>query len=361
MNIRTAWNDYFTGNPTLIQKNEYVKQQTPSATSVHVLNCLFRSITSTSDGGALSCTSVTYLLVESSSFFSCKTNCHGGAINFVNRNNGQFVSYGVCGNDCCTTGSTVGQFSRVDVQDSASSKNYIIYSSIARCVGGSSSSRYMLHQQYGKHCYQSINSSINKCNYPSGFYCYASSDSYTVMCSLSYSTFADNEATTSACLYFYTGDSKNEFKSCNIIRNKQGSLGSDGTICTRYNLLIENSCILENTATNTFYQRVSSYTITLSNCTVDKPTCNQILIIQKTVTKSFILALNHMSTQNCHSEYDSAGTLTPIGQPSPSLSPKKRIHLCTCGYLLYPYQQGNFVSLTSVLVLVFNFIYPYNP
>jgi hypothetical protein len=357
MNIRTAWNDYFTGSPTLIQKNEYETRQTPSYTSVHILKCLFKSITSTNDGGALSCTSVTYLLVESSSFFSCKTNCRGGAINF---NSGQFVLYGVCGNDCCTTGSTVGQFCRVNVQSGASNKNYINYSSIVRCVGGNSNSNYMLYQQYGKHCYLSINISMNKCNFVSGIYCWPSSDSYAIICSLSYSTFADNEATGSVCLYFFTQNSNHEFKSCNIIRNKQGSLGTSGTIYTYHNLIIKDSCIIENTATNTFYQDSSSCTITISNCTVDKPTYNRNLIIQNTVTKSFILALTHMSTQKCHSEYDSAGTLTPIGQPSPPPSLKKRIHLCTCGYLLYRCQQGNFVSLTSVLVLVFNFIYPYN-
>jgi predicted nucleic acid binding AN1-type Zn finger protein len=101
-------------------------------------------------------------------------------------------------------------------------------------------------------------------------------------------------------------------KSCNILRNTQVS-SSEGTIKSDGNLMIEDSCILGNTATNIFYA-YSSYIITLSlsNCTVDKTSNNGYLTTQNTVTKSFILGLNNMSTQNCHSEYDSAGDLTAV-------------------------------------------------
>ena len=52
----------------------------------------------------LLCTSVTYLLVESTSFFSCSTSSSsGGVINFSNSNNGQCVLNEVCGYDCCLT------------------------------------------------------------------------------------------------------------------------------------------------------------------------------------------------------------------------------------------------------------------
>ena len=69
MHKRTAWSDYFTGSATTYNSETYGTRRTLSGTGVHVLNCLFRSITSsTSDGGAIYCTSVTYFLVESSSF-----------------------------------------------------------------------------------------------------------------------------------------------------------------------------------------------------------------------------------------------------------------------------------------------------
>ena len=101
--IRTAWNDYFTGTVTPQQPKLYTSTQTLSGTNVYFLDCLFISCTSSNYGGAFYCTSVTYLLVESTSFFSCKTSSdYGGAIFFSN-GNGQCVLHEVCGYDCYST------------------------------------------------------------------------------------------------------------------------------------------------------------------------------------------------------------------------------------------------------------------
>jgi hypothetical protein len=80
--VITAWNDYFTATgQNNINSQTFSLKQTPSNTSVYVSNCLFRFITSSGNGGALSCTSVTYLLVESTSFISCSTSGElGGAV-----------------------------------------------------------------------------------------------------------------------------------------------------------------------------------------------------------------------------------------------------------------------------------------
>jgi hypothetical protein len=147
------------------------------------------------------------------------------------------------------------------------------------------------------------------------------------------------------------GGAKFEIKSCNIIRNTQDDLNSEGTIYTNGILTIDDSCIIENNAKYIFNQGSSSYTITLSNCTVDSTSNNGYLTIKNAVTKSFILALKHMSTQNCHSIYDAVGTLAPIIQ-SPS---KKQIYFCSCERFLYHCPQGNFFS--STFVLIFNFIH----
>ena len=115
--------------------------------------------------------------------------------------------------------------------------------------------------------------------------------------------------------------------------------------------MIEDSCILENNADYIIYA-YSSYTLTFSNCTVDKTTTNTgILKIQNTVTKSFILALNHMSTEHCFAEYDSAGNLTPIIE-----QPTSKKVICYCTYRNYFNQPHlrDFISLISVFM--FNFI-----
>jgi hypothetical protein len=141
MHSRTAWNDYFPGtSPTTpLSPKEYTSRETVSDTYVYVSNCLFNGCSSSSDGGALYCSSVTYLLVESSSFFSCKTSAYNGAIYFTNTNSGECVLYKVCGNNCCST-STYYQFADIRVKNTALSKNYINYTSIARFVNENSNS-----------------------------------------------------------------------------------------------------------------------------------------------------------------------------------------------------------------------------
>jgi hypothetical protein len=353
MHSRTAWNDYFTGNPTLMQSTLFEEIQTPSET-VYILNCLFISITSTSAGGALYCNSVTCLLVESTSFFSCKANGRGGAIYFHNISSGQSVYYEVCAYDCCSTGGLFGQFSYNILYDDPSTKNYINYSSIVRCGTVISNPAATIDHHRGTHCYLSVNMSMNKCYDRSGI-SDSSSNSNSFACSISYSSFTDNIATSHNCIQLRSDGAKYEIKNCNIIRNKQGDLGTQGTIYTCGITNIENSCILENKATYIFRQ-YSSYAITLSNCTVDSTSSNGYLTTRNTVTKSFIHALNHMSTQNCHSEYDSAAYLTPIIQ-SPTSSKKQKLYYSREICFLQA-RLSDVVSLANILI--FNFIYPYS-
>jgi hypothetical protein len=312
MYIKTTWNDYFEGSQSVIlQHQHYSSKQTPTDTNVHVSNCLFAFFTSSNSGGALFCsTSVTCLLVESSSFFSCKTiSGSGGAIYFTNTDSGQSVFYKVCGFDCCSSSNC--QFSVVETCNFLTKKNYINFSSFSRCVSESSNSYYILFHKNGKNLYPSVNVSMNKC-YCRGIYCCPYLDSNSVTFSTSFSSFVDNIAIASTCIMLWMNGAKFEIKSCNILRNTQYSLYSEGTIYTNGITNIEDSCILENIAKYIFFQKSSSYTITVSNCTVDSTSSSGNFVIQNTVTKSFILALNHMSTQNCFSEYDSARTPTLI-------------------------------------------------
>jgi hypothetical protein len=352
LHSKTAWNDYFpeTTASTTLNSQEYTSRPTPSGSNVYILNCLFRSFTSTSSGGALYCTS-TYLLVESTSFFSCKISSgNGGAIYFTNTNSGQCVLHEVCGYDCCTTNSNYGLFFCNFIKNDISSKNYINYSSISRCVN--ENAWHLLYLNNGKIFCPSFNMSINKCQSHFVLY-YPLKNTNSVTCSFSYSSFANNIASHYNCLILWTSGAEYEIKNCNILRNTQGTLNTYGTIATSGNLKIMDSCILENVADYVFYQQSSSYRITLSNCTVDKTTNNGYLITQNTVTKSFILALNHMSTQNCHSGYDVAGTLIPIVQ-TPSSS-KKQKNYCTCQNIFLLIRNEDIVSLISIII--FNFIH----
>jgi hypothetical protein len=349
-NYRTAWNDYFPGTtPSNYFYQLYTSKQTRSEAYLYILNSLFRSIASSDYGGALYCNSATFMLIESTSFFSCKLSGgggQGGAIYFYNSGS-QCVLYGVCGYDCSTTTDWDYQFAIIYVSNSASVKNYVNYTSISRCVNEVSGAYSTFYLCYGNICCPSVNTSMNRCIGYSGIYCNPSIDSNSVTCSLTYSTIADNIDINYICIYLSSIGANKEMKYCNIIRNTQSST-SCGTISTWGNLIIEDSCILENTATNIFYQGSSSYTITLTKCTVDQTSSNVNLIIQNTVTKSFILALNHIFTQYCNAQYDSAGNQVPV-PPHPSSS-EKQIHCYTYVRLLYYNPQGNLVSLISVLL-----------
>jgi predicted outer membrane repeat protein len=163
LHSKTAWNDYFPGiNPTNLPSQTYTYRPTLSGPNVCVLNCLFSSITSTGHGGALYCsTSISYLLVESTSFFSCKTSSgYGGAIYFSNTNSGQSVLHEVCGYDCCTTDSTCCLFDYIYFKNDISSKNYINYSSISRCVN--ENAYQLLYHYDGKILCPSVNITNNK-------------------------------------------------------------------------------------------------------------------------------------------------------------------------------------------------------
>jgi hypothetical protein len=354
--IRTVWNDFFEGSPsTTLGPKEYTSRQTPSVANVYVSNCLFNGCSSSSDGGALSCSSVTYLLVESSSFFSCKTSARNGAIYFTNTNSGECVLYKVCGNDCCSTTTNI-QFADINVKNTASSKNYINYTSIVRCVKEKSDSWCVLYLRRGKICCPSVNMSMNKCAVQTVISCDPFTDSNSVTCSLSYSSFTDNIATQYRCIYTNNDYAKYEMKCCNVLRNTQIGPNSGGIISICGNMKIEDSCILENNANYIFYSFSSSYIFTLSNCTVDKTTSTGGFIIQNTVTKSFIHALNHMSTQNCNVEYDSAGTLTAIPYVS---DPTKKEFCYTSKMNLCQARISDFFSLTWVFIVNFIHSNPY--
>jgi hypothetical protein len=329
LRVRTAWDDYFPGtSPSqTFSITKYTTVQSTSYTYVFVVNCLFIVCTSTNYGGALSCsTSVQFLLVESSSFFSCSTsNSNGGAIHFNNGNTGESVFNKVCGNDCCSksTSGSNGQFAYNNLKNSASSKNYVNYSSISRCVNHNSNSYYTLRLFYGKICFPSVNSSMNKCYCYSGTRSSPTSDTSSFTCLYSYCSFTDNNSPGYTCILQDNTAAKTEMKYCNILRNTQGSPNSYGTFYLCGDALIKDSCILMNTATYTFYA-YSSYVITVSNCTLDSTNHQNSLILTNTSTKSFIHALNHISTQNCASEYDSVGTLTVF------VPPTKKVFRYTC-------------------------------
>jgi hypothetical protein len=212
LHFKIARNDYFTATgQNNINSQTFSLTQTPSSTGVYVSSCLFRFITSSVNGSALSCTSVTYLLVESTSFISCSTsNQYGGAIYFSN-SGGQCAFHEVCGYDCCSTYTSklFGQFVFTSVNNAISSKNYLNYTSITRCMNQISNSQLVLYLCSGKFCCPSSNMSMYKCPNAPGIYCQPFTDSNSFTSTVIYSSFVDNFATISICIcFFWRGNCK---------------------------------------------------------------------------------------------------------------------------------------------------------
>jgi hypothetical protein len=190
---------------------------------------------------------------------------------------------------------------------------------------------------------------MNKISHMSAIYCDPFINSNSATCLLSYSSFADNNAFRYNCIWLTNSGAKYEMKCCNILRNTQVELNSYGTVFTRGNMNIYDSCILGNKATYIFNPDSSSYTITLLNCTVDSTNHTNGFVLTNTITKSFIHALNHMSTANCQSEYDSVGALTVI--------PLSYNIICICTCKIYHCQARISDFFSFHLLFVFTFIH----
>ena len=143
--IDYAWTDFYDGTVSPnCEKTEIKFRVELSSSNAYICDCLFTNITSTSSGGAFYSISTTKLLIETTTFASCKTSAqNGGAVYFVNTNYGQSAINRVCAFDCCSTyssGSSNGQFLYVSVKDALEYKNSVNYSSVGNCVNLNSDS-----------------------------------------------------------------------------------------------------------------------------------------------------------------------------------------------------------------------------
>jgi hypothetical protein len=342
--LKRAFSDVYGSNynPTGYIRKEYTGTQrlAPSMENVYVFDCFFYSCLNPSGGGAVYCSSSVYrLLIEDSSFISCKTSSAvGGAIYFCSTANGECALSRICGFDCSSTntgtGWTYGQFARVETKTDVKAKIHINDSSIAHTSKDSSSSEMVLNLFYGNILIPSSNLTNNECLYIPVLYCSPVTSSEVETFCMSYSSIVNNTANgRNGCLSIYQAISSQRIDTCNIIDNKQTST-SGGTIDISGNMLIRDSCILgNNKGYKVFYQATSSCKITISNCTIDDDifTASRYygsVTVNKNIERAFINALSHIATRICDSYFDSYGTLT-MKQSTPTRKPR---YLISCNY-----------------------------
>jgi hypothetical protein len=305
---------YGTGlNPTNYTRIEYSGTRlTPNTNNVYVYDCFFHDFSYSSNGGALSCSSSVYkLLIEQSSFISCKTSSgSGGGVYFSCSGNYECVMSKICAFDCSCAGD--GQFAFICLSNSANYKNHFNDSTIAHSLKDGKSQWDSLFLESDTIFCQSNNFTNNECYRSPAFCCASKRSSTSETCIITYCSVVNNTANGSnSCIRLYYSGSIHLIDACNIINNKQTS-SEYGTINANANVLIKDSCILGNNKGNTVFYIGSSNQITVLNCTVDnnRYSGSGSVIFTKSIERSFIHALSHIVTRICDSYFDSYGTLT---------------------------------------------------
>jgi uncharacterized protein (UPF0333 family) len=275
------------------------------------MTVFFHDISSSYNGGAICCDSNVYkLLVEQSSFFSCKTSAYGGGgVYFSCSGNYECVMSKICGFGCSC--GSYGQCAYISLSNSANHKNHFNDSTITHSLKDGKSQCDSVLLRGDTILVPSNNFTNNECHRCSALSCHSTRNSTSETCIISYCSVVNNTANGSyQCIRLYDPGSTHRVDTYNIINNKQTTTGS-GTIYASTNILIKDSCILGNNEGSTvFYVGSSSFKITVSNCTVDNNRYSGSVIFTKTAECSFIHALSHIVTRICDSNFDSYGTFT---------------------------------------------------
>jgi hypothetical protein len=306
---------YGTGlNPTNYIRNEYAGTRlTPNANNVYVYDCFFHDISYSSSGGAINCGSSVYkLLIEQSSFISCKTSSgNGGGVYFQNTANAESVLSKICAFGCSCGNS--GTFAYIYLGSNVNYKNHVNDSTITRSLKEGKSQWDTIYFYTDTILVPSDNFTNNELYCSSAFCCHSSRSTTSETCWITYCSVVNNTANGGyICIRLYSSSSTHRLDTCNIISNKQTTT-TQGTIYAYTNILFKDSCILGNDEGKTFfYFYSSSYKITVSNCTIDNTryTGGGSVILTQTIKRSFIHALSHIVTRSCDSYFDSYGTLT---------------------------------------------------
>ena len=267
---------------------------------IYVFKCQFIECkaTGSSDGGAIfvSSSESTKMLLESSNFIRCRTERNAGAIYFAE--DGSCVFSKVCGFGCYTTGTEdCYMFDYICCSKDLSYKNQINDTTVTHSINENSMGS--MEHDNGIALFKSLNSSLNKCNHDPGMYCNFYKSMLISFCSLDNNT----ASTSSIVLVICHNTKKCEMKFSNIVKNNHVQDSTEeGIILAEGDLVIKDSCIIENEATYTFYERLKSCSITVDNCTLDEDieskTGNYVMITNIS-SSSFINALVHLTTGNC--------------------------------------------------------------
>ena len=253
---------------------------TPGKKDVWISNCVFYGCSNSECGGAFSSTSIERVFFEESTFFGCTTKGRmGGAIYFVNEENGQCVISRTSSEYCQTqcVDSAGGQFAYISTKRDTSYKNEVNESIITKSQMSSEYSMYALELRLSRIICSSINITYNTCNYYPALFSYPSEDADAITCFIVCASIVNNSAQKLksqtyygyGCIYIGNSMSRQLILTSNILYNKHEFLDDESTICSYAYLFINESCILDNEAKYLFYQGNGESQIIITGCILD--------------------------------------------------------------------------------------------
>jgi hypothetical protein len=330
ISFKTAFEDVYGSGYSLTQYTG-LSAGIPTRQNLYVHSCVFRDVSNTGYGGALSCEGgINRFLAEKSLFIYCITSVnYGGAIYFHNPSSGQCVLSKLCAFSCYSTrtGHSEGQFARIYTKQSdVNYKHLVNDTSVTHTLKVGTEPEEILCRANGNVLYPSVNITNNICFRCPVFGCYSTASG---VCSMTYSSIVNNTASGSyGCFWLMDANSLHYIGTCNILNNDQ-TTSDYGTIIAYGNLLIEDSCILGNNIGKTvFYESYTSCRITVSNCSIDNDNSFGSIVLKNNIENTFTNVLSHIAKQQCYFYFDSYGTLV-VETNYPSDSTKNQ-NSCIC-------------------------------
>ena len=309
---KDSWESFYeTQNPSLYIYTDKKAQQELSGNTVYVYMSFFTSFSVSVSGGCILVENDKEgnVLIEESYFTGITSSTYGIAFRILPRN---VVFNKICGNNCETTKTGDSDiFDYIHVYDSFDSLNQVNLSSYAsiKAKGDMSES---LTRNYGQIIFESTNISFNECKEISALYSYPSYRSGEISSLVSHCSFSNNSAhTTSSLIRFVmqNDDAKNKIEACNIINNKQKT-NDKGLISSESELIINDTCILNNDAT-LIVSVYNSYSMTIMNSYSDHPSYKTGIVAFETWAEDiFINAIVMFNTGKCIASFDSFGSIT---------------------------------------------------
>jgi hypothetical protein len=342
-------------SPTNYTGPQYTQTLSPNANDVYVHDCVFSYCSSSSNGGALFCSSSVYrLLIEQTTFISCSTSgSYGGGIYFLSTTYGECVLSRICGFNC--SAKSTSHFAYVEIKNNVNNKNHFNDSTITHT--SVQTGNYPMRINCGSILCPSINITNNLCEAFPALYSNPTGGVSSETSHISCSSIVNNTANGDwGCMALSGSTTSQRIDTCNIINNNQMTLSSLQIIVhASSNLLIKDSCLLGNNKGMKVFYTTSTGKITLSHCTNDNSAYTGSVIFSAMSEETFIHALSHIVTQKCDSNFDSYGTLTvkPI-VPSPSTHNLCSRYLISCNFknpIIDPLRIMEFIFLLVFLPL----------